>query len=404
MPEMMSYPLSAEGGVVADGALWFAAVNYNALCKMDLETQVVSFVTRLSPKYGWDSDHLYSLAAYYEGRLIFFPVFADEVLDYDIKTGRSCRFPVTVPELNGEMIPKFRSAACVGNNLWIMPQGCHRILSYDLKHKKLVEYADWFGRLDVAPVSSGSIFGGGIAVGGLLWLPCLQTNGIVEFDTEHAIEKLHRMGDSDGRFSTIVYANKRFWLIDNIHRQIVEWLPNVGVIADHRDFPSEYHSESDEYKLYDINRMYPFGDDIIGIPSHASHFIKISVHDGAISLIGERSEGSNYISACEDYATHRCFCFSQTNHLIKVIKDDCGKWGCQEIPLTLKADPNLIENLFAYNTEDLWFFADKNHSLSGFLNFLDGGSGMEKAKDEKDGYVSCGENIYQEVIGRLGGR
>lgn len=402
MSEMASYPLSAEGGVVADGALWFAAVNHNALCKMDLKTQDVSFVTRLSPKYGWDSDHLYSLAAYYEGRLILFPDVADEILDYDIKSKKICCFPLLCPELKEEKLHKFRSSACIGSKLWIMPQACHRILSYDLKNKTLAEYTHWFDRLETVLSPSGSIFGGGIAVGESLWLPCLHINGIVEFDTGHAIEKLHRMGNSESRFSTIAYANKRFWLIDNIHRQIVEWLPNEGIIAEHRGFPSEYQSESDEYKLYDINRMYPFGEDIIGIPSHASHFIKISVHDGTISLIGKRLEGGNYISACEDYATHRCFCLPQTNHLIKVIKKDCGMWVCGEIPLTLKADSNLIGKIFAYNTDNSWYFADKSHSLPGFLDFLDEFSRLEKMRrDGNKTYAPCGCEIYQEVVRRL---
>jgi len=201
-------------GLVIGNELWVSAEDHNGVYRIDLETNKVQYVTNFA------KEHLYGCGLYhnilqYENKLVFIPWKAQYIAIYDIKNGKMDYVLPTYE--HGEVVdnlPKYSAAVKYEDCIYMFPSRVNAVKlsmrSYELEHldaftKDLEGYGTTYGTT-----------GMGYQCGNKMWIPLINTNGIVEFDLQNGDYKKHFVKKSVEGFLDITGEGDWLYVLNRI--------------------------------------------------------------------------------------------------------------------------------------------------------------------------------------------
>jgi hypothetical protein len=134
----------------AEGYLWFTALNYNALFRMNPETLVAEYMGSIPGEKG-TGERLYRSMAYLDGKLYLAPLTAKHIAIFDI-SGKSFT-TITVPEMptaekrNDYMNLKFHEVFVSGEKVYFIPYWYPAIVSLDTCTFEINLLTEWNHKL-----------------------------------------------------------------------------------------------------------------------------------------------------------------------------------------------------------------------------------------------------------------
>ena len=138
--------IGVQGSCIDDKYLWFSMSEANGLCRMDMETMEVEYVSFIPEEPAMQS-YLFSDMKKHGNKLIMTPLNAKAVAIYDIGSGEFTRIPLTTKDIRNLTHFKgwgaFYSSVILGKRLYMLPFLFPGILSLDLDTIK-PEYDDAF--------------------------------------------------------------------------------------------------------------------------------------------------------------------------------------------------------------------------------------------------------------------
>lgn len=192
--------------------LWFTPIHFNALLKLNKETEEVTFVGTFPGEEAFAS-RLFSDIARHGNKLYFAPYSARKIAVYDLETSEfsNIDFDKKYTELEDTV---FSSILVDGNLIYFIPRTYKAIVVYNTEAKKIQYITGW------ADVIKNSKFNEGTCgyfckyelVERKLYLPCFCTNIIVELDLDSQEIELIQLGDFKIRFQSVCKTDGKLWL------------------------------------------------------------------------------------------------------------------------------------------------------------------------------------------------
>ncbi len=383
MKEKARFSIAFENCVEYKEELWFVSLGDTWLCKMSKKTYIAEKVCAIP--HTEQIMYEYDVASAGNGKIIIMPLMKKIIFSYDIDNHKFEEFDWNEAETYvAEKEPykvNFRSAVKKENSTWIMPQSARCIIEYDHLKNKITEYTDWFHIFDGYQLEANELFGKGILVKESLWLPCLQLNAIVEFNTHTKKGKLHFIGENDRRYTAIAYSKDCFWIIDNQKQVLTGWTPETGIVTNINAFPDEYEADdSDKNTLFNIFYMQPILNNyILLLPSHSNQFLLVDLKKQTISAVLKKRRGESYISAiwlndsellCLSHKSNRCILFS--------LKDRTFTEKEVYVDIEISSEPLFVKH--------------GNMSLQNYIDYV---KKLEHAKIQNRN--QCGSIIYNKI-------
>ena len=179
--------LTFDGSCKAEGKIWFAANEFNALCCVEEGSCEACYVGSI-PGEDIFAKYLYADIKYFQGKLYLTPLVADEIVVYCIET---FKFQTITLETAHTFVAnpyiswlKFIKSVIVGESLYMLPRSYPAIIEMDLITQQLTYHTQWLSDIQGKTVNRDALFWTDYVVkGSQLILPSAIANVVFSFDT-----------------------------------------------------------------------------------------------------------------------------------------------------------------------------------------------------------------------------
>jgi len=205
--------------IVQDKTMWFISIGMNCLFSMDLETNSIKLEVFVPSEYyfstwGFNKIHLI------EENIYLIPYLCNHLIKYSLTDKK-----FKLIKLNENINEKFNLSLRVDTKIFLFPFLYNAIVEFNSENFRLDEYTDVFDRMKKDGVSN---FGkGGVVYGNQVYIPCRDSNKVIEYNTETNMYKVHSVGDAKNTYWEINRVGEHLWLIPN-EGNIVKWNKKTG--------------------------------------------------------------------------------------------------------------------------------------------------------------------------------
>lgn len=274
--------LAANGLHVEGDRVYFWAHYWNAICEMDLISHNVNILyksMRVNFAVG-----VYSYPQKYGHHLIFTPVRAGEILDYDIEND-------TVREISLEK--KLEGWSFYYSLVWqgkVIMLGCTNstIIAYDVKNGIVEKLLDLPMEIKQRRSSEHPVLlGKGCIWEDILYAPVFNANEVLALDLRDNTYKLYTVGDENAKYGFATTYAGNIWLAPSLGGPLVVWHPATGAMQVLDQFPRDFAYENvvgrDETKF--------FVDSLVCdkywwlLPACAKQILRVDMESGEIQTI-----------------------------------------------------------------------------------------------------------------------
>lgn len=232
------YRLRNYGYVEINDEIWFSNLFFNALIKINKLTGKIQYINKF-PNYDVRQEVLYSAVCYINGQLIFIPHDSEEIVSYDMKTGKFDSIDMD-KECIGEEKAFFLMYYIYGHYVYMFPVRSRCIIKYDVK-KKVVKYLGGVLKEIMCDLPRTAIcFGKEYEIiDDKLYIPFVDLNAVAIFDLNTEIldiKYLHIRGGC----STIDYIEGFFYLASSKYPLIYRWDVSQENVVAYSGFPEGF--------------------------------------------------------------------------------------------------------------------------------------------------------------------
>lgn len=235
MAEPYSYG-GLEAAVLIDHYIWGAASEFNALMKIDVETNRMELVEHF-PEEDIFSTRLFGDAVHMDGKLIFVPMSASNIAIYEIADRRFTLIPIDERIVNDSKFYKrkykFCKAVVQDRNIYIISCSFPAIIRLNMDDYQLTYITEWVGVLNRHISDWSEVYFRSVCVSKEkeIWMPSCSCNMVVKFSLIDASFQYYEVGGQEGHYSDIEYDGKLFWLSSKNGHELIAWDPETGSIT-----------------------------------------------------------------------------------------------------------------------------------------------------------------------------
>ncbi len=394
--------------------LWFTAINFNALFKMDKQAWKAEYVGSFPEEEAYGS-RLYGPITAYDGNLYFAPKFAQEIAEYSPRCNTFKK--ISIPEATGKpgiqdfSSPEYNEAVPYKTCLFFVGFSHPAIVRMDMTTGRLDIFSDWLEPLNrLISNPDGFYFKSVCVVGSCIVAAALSANAVVIFDMDTCISNVFEVGSKKCRYSGICFDGTNYWLSPRYDGPIVKWNPK-GIYREYESFPRGYISGM----LSFLNIRYSSGY-VWLFPNQANMALKIDICDESITIAEEFQQececdllGPNYIFS-KIIGDVIFTCTGKTNHLIAY---NCETENRREeaVLLSQKATDAIrsirsnafIKDTAACKTEyDCYYFENAFSNLTDFIDYVVQQDESDNAKALHEKQIEIFKEVNEQVDGTSG--
>lgn len=398
---------------------WFTAFYYNALFKMNKQTNETEYVGSF-PNESIVGDVLYTTITGYNGKLFFTPCSANDIAIYDPVNNKFEKVKIRKPENTTKVkyLPESKFFATARYKNWIFLIGFRypAFVRYDMVTGQVDYYTDWLDQMEpmITEINDGFFYH--VLVNESRFVVASSvTNVLVEFDMEKCVSKVFQVGGKTNRYFGICFDGKKYWMSPRNKGPIVSWNLKSYELMEYDNYPAKY--VDDHPGPWDITyangRVWVFPNVMrIGMA------LKINPHNGAMEIVDEflskTSVGSKTVFDSSDIAimtfsnpnnklmrAHACF----SNH---VYEYNCEDGSCRIISYTLAKETlesikpiraqTLIKDISACKTTLDFCFRERTAScLLDFLEHIV----LHEQNENTDDFLKRAAQFIREVNNNL---
>lgn len=260
--------------------LWFTPMNFNALMRMNKETEEIELVGFFPEEQAFGF-RLFSDIAKCGNKLYFAPRSAKKIAVYDLET---CGFSAVCfdEKFCENSSVKFYSIAVDNDILYFFPYGYSAVLAYYISSNSITYLTDWVNPIKQSKYykSQYGYFRKYKIVDRKIYLPCVCTNAIVVLDLDSKKFQLIELKDTDICFHSICYTENKLWLSS--------YLGSVVCILDLLDNSIESieipYMDGME-NTYNYRDICSFNDKVVLFPYLAQNIVAIDINTKNIEIV-----------------------------------------------------------------------------------------------------------------------
>ncbi|GBG07203.1 hypothetical protein PAT3040_01751 [Paenibacillus agaridevorans] len=246
---------------------WFAAIDYNAICKIDIKSGKAELICKLptSNPGQWQYYDILKVG----DKLYVLPMNATDLCEYDLNT-RTLKI-IPIPDAGTY---NFDRMIHYGYSLILKPKCYPAILKYDLRSDDFIKYSD-----PIKPFlrdDQPSMFMWAVCTrGSRMLIGSAIDNRILEFEMESGELEIHTVGSMETNFFAMAFDGKDYWFVPNEGRAIVRWNYETKKTIEYTAYPEGFEGES---RLF-AGIVY-CGGYLLAFPRSANMIIRIDAETG----------------------------------------------------------------------------------------------------------------------------
>lgn len=293
---------------VRDGEwIYFSGNEGNGLFRGDLKTGASQFLACFPDEpIHKNQKKLHANCVRYEDKVVFVPGMANHIAVYDLRSELLTSIELPPVEMTDTTKKKFVEAFVYQNYVYFISDRATAIVKLDMNTCEVTALTEWFemSRADMMFPQEQLFCGDYEIVGDKCYLPCMQSNQVLELDLKTDGMKFHTIGEERTYLSTICYDGTQFWITGGMDC-ILSWKRETGEVTEHSypevflpgesSFMSSFYRDGKAYLLPGTANMIVAIDTATGVAS--SHEIENYEYPG-------KNVGSvSYFRKCEEGIT-----------------------------------------------------------------------------------------------------
>ena len=232
------YDLKYFGYVEEEDDIWFFALQFNALVKMNKLSGKIRFMIKF-PEYNICEFWLYTSVCKIGEQLIFTPHRSKKIAIYNTKSGEFSSIDLSIEQV-GIREYYFMNAFAYHNYVYMFPVDARCIVRYNVMNKS-IKYID--GNLEkvlsVLPKGAKCFIQQYETLDDKVYIPFAELNAVAIFDLRE--ENLHiKYLDIEGGCTTINYFEGYFYLAARSINKIYRWDNKTGEVVIYNSFPKKF--------------------------------------------------------------------------------------------------------------------------------------------------------------------
>jgi hypothetical protein len=214
------------------GGVWFASFDSNCLCRFDKADKATRLVKTLP---GHEAGEGFRSVCRVGGKLLIAPVFAEDVLAYDIARDQLQTVPLApMPAFRSRPAPgaaKFAAACRVGRHVFFIPLAYGTLVRYDAETGSLEYFDDYIPALSALAFRDGAYwFSHGVAAGESIYMAAGCANAVVEFNTATCKSTVFSLGGGRVSYKYVCFDGAALWLMHDDGGAVSVWDKRRGII------------------------------------------------------------------------------------------------------------------------------------------------------------------------------
>ena len=276
--------VSFDDAYFGEQGFWFAANTHNGLYYYDYAENELYF-KGMFPDEDIFACSLYSKVFYYHGRLIFIPILAKKIVEYNIADSA---FHCTEIPIEGLQVihTKFYQAVMDEDKIYLFPWCYNRIFCYDIKKKQLIDMKNWNQMLQKNVLEQGEFpaFSDAKIINGRIAASLFEKNLLFFFDLEGRRNEVVTIGDEiDEGFSSLEIQGENCILSSSKHRHICKYSMLTGECTYY-----SYSLDSTKLPFYIVSVL--IEETIYFLDMLASSLFCMDLKSGHIQSVFQKSE------------------------------------------------------------------------------------------------------------------
>ena len=278
-----------ENLISANGSLWFTAMNYNSLFRLDKETLEAEHMGFFPDELFHQWRQYYSMVEAGDS-LYFAPLAADGLAKYSLASGEYRYIELPKPAEISSIVKyrsdtKFVQAFFYEHYIILIPWTYPGILRYNLETEEFDVFSSWIKDIEPLITKEPSLgyFSRGLILEEKLFIACVSSNAVLEFDLVSNEHTIYTINNSNIGYFGVCHDGTDFWLLPVNAGAVVRWNKAAGLVCEYRELIED--TEFDGYFPY-INICCT--DKYVWILPHSGNSaVKIDLEIGTISTACE---------------------------------------------------------------------------------------------------------------------
>lgn len=354
----------------ADGYIWFAANNFNALCRADLHTMSLEYIGAFpgEPMLGHS---LYRSVVRCGDRLVFAPFMAQGVGEYDLEKGEFTEHGrLKYPDIKF----KFETAITVDRSVYFVPQNYGYIVEYDTETGAISETVPLRDIFNAENVVLGI---GSADSHGIMYVPRRFSNEMIKCNFKQ--KKFERIEtDKNACLLINVLINDWLWMLPGKSLPIMKQNVLTGEICTYPETTAVCGDSGIPFiKAIDCGSKIIFwrnlADSSLVYDKETDRFSKLPVSYEASEGLLEKPWAGNYYFA-KQLDEYRILGVSKKNHATVIL--DVNEMKLDSYIMQMSAEDKrqwnkqCLRRRVDINTGQILYVEDRINSLEWFLEFV----------------------------------
>ena len=399
-----------------NGSLWFTAMNYNSLFRLDAETLETEHMGFFPNEVFHQWRQYFSIVE--AGNSIYFaPLAADGLVEYSLASGKYRHIELPEPAVVSSVVEymsytKFLQAFHYEHYIILAPCTYPGILRFNLETGEFDVFKSWIKELEPHIIEpSLGYFSRGLILEEKLILACASANAVFEFDLVSSEHKIYPINNSNMGYFGICHDGTDFWLLPVNAGAVIRWNKSAGLVCEYRELIED--TEFDGYWPY-INICCT--DKYVWIlPYVGNSAVKIDLEIGTVSVASEfqseldekpsSNQFKNWCYSMQCIINENIYAFSARNNRLLAYNTQNGQMIKKSIELSADDAVKLVAEQFRRLSEDSCQKTDSYDSvmhehqtlLKDYLDYLVRSPGGNSQKAKTQPTSNAGELIYEHI-------
>ena len=387
-----------------DDEFWFVEAFSDVLLKYEKKTGITTYVCQLERN---NKNEGYREVVCINGKVYIAPIFADEIIVYEIDTAK--KYSISLNLTSYKCMPinkyvKFSKLYVYGKFIFAVPMALGAIVRINTETDEIKYFSKFTNALEPYIKNITEFWcTDSCLIGNKLYITSGCANALVEFDLEDCTTNVLKITVEQNGWNRLCYDGNYFWLLNKAERNLVVCDKNgelkkkmqieskstfsnlvfCGDYVVHIPYNSDAYCEVFDTTTFERQQV------LLQIPENSKYDISANLCNNDVALFGLRSNGNIYLYSTK---TDSLCIFDKLGNLTEEIVFELSDVECSKVARAkgqyMSKDANYTECLY-----------NEDYSIKTLLSFIY--SVMERKKDTKNfqDINMNGRNIYDVVKG-----
>ncbi|OOM79968.1 hypothetical protein [Clostridium sp. BL-8] len=252
--------------------MWFVCSGLNVLCKMDLKTEKVEVIKKISSNTNPEMIQ-YCDVMKIENKIYMLPYFSSDMCEYDLE--KDILKKKSIPDaaiVNFDRIIRYK------DSLFMKPKNYQAIVQYNINSAEYKYHNECIKEFE--KISDGKpMFMWGVCVrDNLLLMASSIANKVLEFNMDTWESQVHTVGSEEMNYFGMAFDGKDYWLIPEDGKTIIRWNYETGETREYNNYPPNFKGETRLFR-----GIVWCGEYMLAFPREANMILEINISTGNMS-------------------------------------------------------------------------------------------------------------------------